>query len=132
MSLIRKMKIAAAAAMVLALVPTWQISAQTAPDEEDAQQRPNTDGSKKGGPTQLKKVPSAKATPIEIPGKGKPEVKKPPSAKATPIEIPGKGKPVVKKAPSAKATPIEIPGKGKPVVKKVPSAKQKLEPQPKS
>ena len=71
-------------------------------------------------PPKMKTVPSVKATPIEIPGKGKPVVVEKPSVKATPIEIPGKGKPVVVEKPSVKATPIEIPGKGKPVVKMKP------------
>ena len=50
-------------------------------------------------PPKMKTVPSVKATPIEIPGKGKPVVKEKPSVKATPIEIPGKGKPGVKMKP---------------------------------
>ncbi len=62
------------------------------------------------------------ATPIEIPG-GEPKMKQQPSRKATPIEIPDKGKPQPKKKPSAEATPIEIPGKGKPQITQKPSVR---------
>jgi hypothetical protein len=104
-------------AVSLALVGAPEVFAQQQDDPEEPIQTIPKDGNllpppRKGAPApKVKTVPSVKATPIEIPGKGKPVVKRKPSVQATPIEIPGKGKPVVKKKPSVQATPIEIPGK---------------------
>ena len=87
--------------MLLFLIGAPVAFAQEDPEPEDPVQ----------AMPRVKTVPSAKATPIEIPGKGQPVMKQQPSVQATPIEIPGKGQPVMKQQPSVQATPIEIPGK---------------------
>jgi len=58
----------------------------------------------------MKTPPSNSATPIEIPGKGKPQLEKKPSAEATPIEIPGRGRPQVTQKPSVREVdPLPLP-----------------------
>jgi hypothetical protein len=98
-------------ALVLPLILGGALAVAPPYSRGSAQGAPSVSPDGSVNATQVKKPPSKKASPIEIPGKRKLQVKKTPSKKATPIEIPGKRKPRVKKPPSAEATPIEIPGK---------------------
>jgi hypothetical protein len=61
-------------------------------------------------PVQVHPKPAQKEGFTPPPANHEPKAKKMPSKKATPIEIPGKRKPQqIKKKPSKEATPIEIP-----------------------
>jgi hypothetical protein len=83
-------------AVSFALAGAPEAFAQPEDDPEDPIQTMPKDGDmsappRKGAPPpKVKRAPSVKATPIEIPGKAQPRVKKKPSVQATPIEIPGK------------------------------------------
>ncbi len=60
---------------------------------------------------------SVQATPIEIPGAGKPQVRTPGSVQATPIEIPGQGRPQLQEPGSVSVLPVPLPGQATPRAK---------------